>query len=743
MSLYSLLLTIDLLLVFLPLCLSSKAGTLFFSTQSSRLWSRSHRRWSLPPQQVNEPLRSNSALASSSSHTYHLAVASNSSDPRDVAMASNISNPDHLLAMAFNSSNPNRHATAVISSNPGISNSRRNGTCLDEILSKQKQDKLNDQLAMDGRHGSNLDGPAMRPKTRRYSTGEDDGLTPRHFSKAHGMIGYARLILQKGKEGARAAGLIAWLLVLLYLLGTTASDYFSCTLEKLSEVLNLSPAVAGVTLLAIGNGAPDVFSSVAAFASSDSTESVGFSLVLGGVLFVTTVVSGTVALVTARACRKETLDPVFIIEEGTGTVRRENDSTSACREDGQAGVCREEGPARVRSKEEGAAADGFVRIDLICFVRDALFLLVSVGILTMILLDGKVYLWEAISFLCVYAVYAVFVWAGELLKKRNGQSRSNSLLDPLLIKATEESSLPQWADVYQAQEHPHYHVHSQQLEAEVERLWENQNEHSFGAKLKHWLLLFYKYCIQWPLALPRRLTIPIVEEGRWSRPVAITSCILAPLFVAGVWAFRYSDSTTSRLLILGIGGGLGILLGLLAFFNTDNARQPERCLWLWLAGGFLMSIVWFYLVADALVTSLESLGTLFSIRPAILGFTLLAWGNSVGDLVADVALACNGRDGVQIAISGCYAGPLFNTVVGLGLSLVVGCWRSSPEPLLLASNDATLYYVIGFLAAALAWALVIMPLKGMRLSRSFGLVLILLYGSFLVTGLCYLMGWIS
>lgn len=156
-----------------------------------------------------------------------------------------------------------------------------------------------------------------------------------------------------------------------------------------------------------------------------------------------------------------------------------------------------------------------------------------------------------------------------------------------------------------------------------------------------------------------------------------------------------------------------------------------------------MSIVWFYLVADALVTSLESLGTLFSIRPAILGFTLLAWGNSVGDLVADVALACNGRDGVQIAISGCYAGPLFNTVVGLGLSLVVGCWRSSPEPLILAKNDATLYYIIGFLAAGLAWALLILPLKGMRLSRSFGLVLILLYGSFLVTGLCYLMGWIS
>lgn len=156
-----------------------------------------------------------------------------------------------------------------------------------------------------------------------------------------------------------------------------------------------------------------------------------------------------------------------------------------------------------------------------------------------------------------------------------------------------------------------------------------------------------------------------------------------------------------------------------------------------------MSIIWFYLVADELVASLESLGDLFSISPAILGLTVLAWGNSVGDLVADLVLACSGPDGVQIAISGCYAGPLFNLLVGLGLSLVVGCWRSRPEPLLIADKDDSLFYIIGFLAAGIVWALVIMPLKGMRLSRSFGFGLILLYCSFLFMGICYVMGWIS
>lgn len=297
--------------------------------------------------------------------------------------------------------------------------------------------------------------------------------------------------------------------------------------------------------------------------------------------------------------------------------------------------------------------------------------------------------------------------------------------------------------MYQVQEHTHYHVHSQDVEAEVEHLWEDSSDHSLCMKLKYWLLMFYKYCIEWPLALPRQLTIPVVEEERWSRKLAIASCTLAPVFVAAVWALNYANYVDSTLVALGIGGGLGILLGLLAYFYTDSAQPPQQFLALWLAGGFFMSIVWFYLVANELVQTLESLGNLFGINTAILALTVLAWGNSIGDLVADLSLACSGPHGVQIAISGCYAGPLFNIVVGLGLSLVLGCLKSKPEPFLIADKDGSLFYIIGFLAVGLVWALIILPLQGMRLGRSLGIGLIVLYCSFLVVGVCYAMGWLT
>ena len=54
---------------------------------------------------------------------------------------------------------------------------------------------------------------------------------------------------------------------------------------------------------------------------------------------------------------------------------------------------------------------------------------------------------------------------------------------------------------------------------------------------------------------------------------------------------------------------------------------------------------------------------------AILGLTVLAIGNSVGDWVADTAVARAGHPSMGVA--SCFGSPLLNDVLGLGIALTV------------------------------------------------------------------------
>ena len=47
-----------------------------------------------------------------------------------------------------------------------------------------------------------------------------------------------------------------------------------------------------------------------------------------------------------------------------------------------------------------------------------------------------------------------------------------------------------------------------------------------------------------------------------------------------------------------------------------------------------------------------------------MGLTVLAWGNSMGDLSANMTMAKKGL--ANMAITACFAGPVFNILIGLG-----------------------------------------------------------------------------
>ena len=89
-----------------------------------------------------------------------------------------------------------------------------------------------------------------------------------------------------------------WSVYLFLALGITADGFFVPTLTRIADNWSLSDNVAGVTLVALGNGSPDIFSAVAAFTAADpSVATMAIGSLLGAGMFVVMVVGGACMIV--------------------------------------------------------------------------------------------------------------------------------------------------------------------------------------------------------------------------------------------------------------------------------------------------------------------------------------------------------------------------------------------------------------------------------------------------------------
>lgn len=453
--------------------------------------------------------------------------------------------------------------------------------------------------------------------------------------------------------------LFLWLLVLFYVLGNTASEYFCPSLESLSKLLKLPPTIAGVTLLSLGNGAPDVFASLASFMGGGTCE-IGLNTVLGGAFFVSCIVVGIISI----------------------SLRRRR-----------------------------------IRINKSDFIRDVCFFLLVIVCLIVVLIRDKIDAWVAIAFLAMYIVYVVLVYISHIRRRNGGEeteghanlSHGSDLTIPIL-QSMENEKL------------------NQTEEGDMEERSEVEVKKScfcLGSSTYCRVLL----CIlEMPLCLPRKLTIPVVCEDKWSKKYAVASVTLGPLLLSNLWNHGIENETLdTNLLVYGVGLIFGLAFGVLAIVTTEKSSPPKKCLFPWLAAGFIMSIVWSYITAQELVGLLLSLGYILGVSPSLLGLTVLAWGNSLGDLMTNLTLALKGGpEGAQVAFSGCYAGPIFNILFGLGLSLISYSWSKFPSPIVIP-KDPYLMQTLAFLAAGLLWALLVLPKRDMKLDGVLGGGLLVIY----------------
>ncbi|GBC08854.1 hypothetical protein RclHR1_08430003 [Rhizophagus clarus] len=202
---------------------------------------------------------------------------------------------------------------------------------------------------------------------------------------------------------------------------------------------------------------------------------------------------------------------------------------------------------------------------------------------------------------------------------------------------------------------------------------------------------------------------------RWNRWLTAAQLVFAPLFVSSV----LFSGDYKILLLFFLGGSIASIMCIL--FTRDDEPPRFRSLLCYI--GFGIAIVWIYLVANEVVSLLQTIGLIMGLSDAIIGLTIFAMGNSLGDFVANITIAKMGFP--TMAVSACFGGPMLNILLGIGIA---GTYTTihlghaidiTIEPTLFVSSVGLLLTLFSFL--------VLLPRNDFHMTRRWGYYIISVY----------------
>lgn len=239
-----------------------------------------------------------------------------------------------------------------------------------------------------------------------------------------------------------------------------------------------------------------------------------------------------------------------------------------------------------------------------------------------------------------------------------------------------------------------------------------------------------------PFILIISLTTPIVDRenhrDNWCRLLNCLHCITGPIwlcFVSGCFSVKIGSGQFPLPALFAL---IGLAVSILVFL-TSKFHKPPIYHWVFSILGFVVAGSWTYLLASEVVSLLKGVGILINLSDAILGLTVLAWGNSLGDLVSNVSMARQGFP--KMGISACFGGPLLNLLLGIGIPYTI----LLPE---LPDKSITIEYTRMFTLLIVTLIIVLMVTftvfvtTGFRSFKLHGITLIVIYFGYLTIAIC-------
>ena len=238
--------------------------------------------------------------------------------------------------------------------------------------------------------------------------------------------------------------------------------------------------------------------------------------------------------------------------------------------------------------------------------------------------------------------------------------------------------------------------------------------------------------------VPANLNREDTSSKHWSRWLLCLQLFTAPLFtVLIVWANLDSDHDVKSLCWYILCSLLFSLVGLLILLATTKSTHAPKYKSLFCFLGFAVAIAWISTIANEVVGVLKAFGVILGISDAILGLTIFAVGNSLGDLVADITVAKLGFP--VMALSACFGGPMLNILLGIGVSGLFITFRHGEKshhkhpdrPIKYKPYEievSTTLLISGItLLVTLVGLLIVVPLNGWKMDRKIGTGLIALW----------------
>lgn len=557
-------------------------------------------------------------------------------------------------------------------------------------------------------------------------------------------------------------------LMMFFVLADTADSFFGPSLLKLSGYLKLPPNLAGVTLLALGSGAPELCSIVAGLVNNNSD--LAFAVPVGGGIFVTSVVVGSVAICsTVRVARRPFLRDVFayliavcfmfvvyldrrvrlfegiicfilyILYVSTVVVGRFIYQTRKKRR-----LMREKMKMQIKSQIDTPFLTDIAENELeeVIESEDARGIYFS----------KPVFESEADLSTQIKEIGGIFVpKLGFILPEKSGSGLAvtkSENVNQLQSQALDDGKVEEiFSDNEKTQEDV------TQIISNYFAVYDLENDDDLPQKTTFKSTLYKIYAAtglpemsivgkiaffmgSWFWSLIRLISIPKSEISEWNKFLAIITPIGGTIFLTHIIfeLFRLYRQWQWWMLALWIVPNIFALLFSIFVLITAERKKAPIYFPIFPFFAFILCMAWIFFAADNLVKILEVIGTTLKIPPSVLGITVLAWGNSVGDMISNIVVARAGY--ATMAIGASYASPLLNAMIGLGMSFTFnsikefiknpskGVWSGFCFQV---DGDATLTVTFSFLIITLALSLVCVPIMRFRIIKPFALILYTIY----------------